>query len=217
MPSTPHPLYPRFLDLIISSLYSISCLPQDIEYISTLLWPIYTATLPPHAEQTFLGRALEDPENPPPPLLVTVKLLTELKHQLSIPLAASIEAVLTRQTGHEQFLKAMTPATTHNRNGNSDSFDFALALTPNKRVVPRPPTLELPLCAKYLIVAAYCASYNPPKSDLRLFGRGTGPDGKRKRGGGTRRAGYGRVRLGKVSVGLTEHRHDRPRPRAWFV
>lgn len=68
----------------------------------------------------------------------------------------------------------------------------------NKRVVPRPPALELSLCAKYLIVAAYCASYNPPKSDLRLFGRGTGPEGKRKKGGGTRRAGYGRVRLGKV-------------------
>lgn len=188
MPKTPHPLYSRFLDLIISSLYSITCLPQEVEYISTLLWPIYTALLPPHAEQTLLGRSHDDATNPPPPLLVTVKLLTELKHQLSLPLAAAIEAVLTRQTGHQQFQQAMTPPT-------STTFDFALA---PKRTIPRPPALDLPLCAKYLMVAAYCASYNPPKSDLRLFGRGTGPDGKRKKGGGTRRAGYGRVRMGKV-------------------
>ena len=64
--------------------------------------------------------------------------------------------------------------------------------------------MELPLCAKFLLVAAYCASYNPAKSDVRLFGRGTGPDGKRRRGGAgsTRRAGYGKVRMGKVSQRL---------------
>lgn len=56
------------------------------------------------------------------------------------------------------------------------------------------------MVAKYLLVAGYCASYNPAKSDLRLFGRGTGPEGRKKKGGGTRRAGYGRVRIGKVSI-----------------
>ncbi|XP_050502088.1 origin recognition complex subunit 5-like [Diabrotica virgifera virgifera] len=31
------------------------------------------------------------------------------------------------------------------------------------------PTLELPFYAKYLLIAAYLASYNPPKDDKRLF------------------------------------------------
>lgn len=55
------------------------------------------------------------------------------------------------------------------------------------------------MVGKYLLVAAYCGSYNPAKTDLRLFGRAVGPNGKKKKGGGTRRAGYGRVRMGKVS------------------
>jgi origin recognition complex subunit 5 len=62
--------------------------------------------------------------------------------------------------------------------------------------------LDLPVVGRYLVVAAYCASYNPVKSDLRLFGRGAGIDGKRRRGGGTRRVGYGRTRVGKVSRSL---------------
>lgn len=71
-----------------------------------------------------------------------------------------------------------------------------------RKVVPKVPALELPLVARYLLVAGYCASYNPAKSDLRLFGRATGPDRKMKKGGGTRRAGYGRVRIGKVSANI---------------
>ena len=74
------------------------------------------------------------------------------------------------------------------------------------RAALAPSSLDLPLGAKFLLVAGYCASYNPAKSDLRLFGRGTGPDGKRRRGGGTRRAGYGRTRVGKVKrLPLSSH------------
>ena len=186
LPSSSHPLYPRFLDLILSTLLPLTSLPSEIDYLSSALWPIYTSSLPPHLEQTSLGRPLPDPETPPPPLVITVKLLTDLKHQLTLPLTAAIEDVLTRQIGRSDFTTAMlAPASDTGR---------------TRRVVPKAPGLEVSMIEKYLLVAGYCASYNPAKSDLRLFGRGTGPEGRRKKGGGTRRAGYGRVRIGKVSL-----------------
>jgi len=160
--------------LILSTLLPLTSSPSEIEYISQTLWPIYTATLPPHYEQHLLNRPY--PEPTPPPLAITVKLLTDLKHQLSLPLTAAIESVLTRQIGRREFGDAMIA----------------------RKVVPKAPGMEVPLVGKYLLVAGYCASYNPAKSDMRLFGRATGPDRRLKKGGGTRRAGYGRVRIGKV-------------------
>ena len=78
-----------------------------------------------------------------------------------------------------------------------DTIDNPLA-GPSKRSLPRAPSLSVPYIAKFLLIASYLASQNPPRTDLRLFGRGLTADGKKKKGGGTRRAGYGRVKVGKV-------------------
>jgi origin recognition complex subunit 5 len=187
LPASEHPVWPRFLDLLLATLSPLlpSSPPSELAYLASALWPIYTSSLPPHFEQHLLHRPYPDPSLPPPPLAITVKLLTDLKAAMAVPLAAAIEFVLPRLSGSAEFTDALLP-----RPGD------VLGI---KRGVPRPPPLELPLVARFLVVAAYCASYNPAKSDLRLFGRAVGGDGKRKRGGGTRRAGYGRVRMGKVS------------------
>ncbi|WVR07082.1 hypothetical protein IAU60_004121 [Kwoniella sp. DSM 27419] len=181
LPASAHPLWSRFLDLLLSTVLPLITPPiQELHYLSLSLWPIYTASLPPHLEMTLLNMAYPDASHPPPPLEVNIKLLTDLKSQLSLALASAIESLLPRQIGSEQFVKALTPG-------------------PGKmRQLPKPPTMELTLVARFMLIAAYAASYNPAKSDVRLFGRGTGPDGKRKKGGGTRRAGYGRARIGKV-------------------
>lgn len=188
-PGSEHPLYPRFLDLIIATMAHLvpTSPPSELDYVATALWPLYTATLPPHAEMTLLGKRYPDESNSPPPLAITVRLLTDLKHQLSLALASAAESVLPRTTGRAEFTRALIPFTPE-----------GLPRPTSVRSVPRPPPLELPRAAQFLLVAAYCASYNPAKTDVRLFGRGTGPDGRRRRGGGTRRAGYGRVRVGKV-------------------
>lgn len=46
------------------------------------------------------------------------------------------------------------------------------AMPATKPPIPRPTFPRLPLYAKYLVLAAYCASYNSPRTDLRMFGRG---------------------------------------------
>ena len=40
-------------------------------------------------------------------------------------------------------------------------------------------SLELPYCSKFLLIAAYIASYNPPKTDKRFFLKNAGKIRKR--------------------------------------
>lgn len=64
-------------------------------------------------------------------------------------------------------------------------------------------TTNLPRMAKFLLIAAFLASYNPPRKDLMFFGRGRWEGGgKKKKGGGTRKATSGgrKGTVAKVSV-----------------
>ncbi|KAJ9092366.1 hypothetical protein QFC21_006868 [Naganishia friedmannii] len=70
--------------------------------------------------------------------------------------------------------------------------------------IPKPPIPRLPLYAKYLVLAAYCASYNSPRTDLRMFGRGPLTlRGKTRRSSGAGRGYEGSGSAGKkVGAGL---------------
>lgn len=187
-PASSHPLWSRFLDLLLSSLLHLTSSPiTELEYASQALWPIYTSSLPPHLEQNQLNKLYPDPDKPPEPLMTSVKLLTDLKHNLAVPLAVAAEELLTRRTGISGFRERATRA-----------IPGTPSRTPTRSADPGGLAGDMSLCTKFLVVAAYCASYNPAKTDLRLFGR-MSSDGKRLRGGGMRRAGYGRTRIGKVS------------------
>ena len=64
-------------------------------------------------------------------------------------------------------------------------------------IVPKPATMkarthELPYYAKWLLIAAYFASYNPAKLDALFFMKSTERK-RRKKGGGTARSGGGRA------------------------
>ena len=190
--SSTHPLWPRFLDLIIPVLGNFTPSPQlELEYVAEALWPVYTRNLPDHLEQNLLGRPYPDPANPPPQLQISIKLLTDLKHAMAVPLAVASEELLTRKIGITNFADSLKRA------GGAGATPSRFAGITAKTIGEGGLAADLGFCSKVLVVAAYCASYNPPKSDQRLFGR-IGTDGKRRRGG-ARRAGYGRTRVGKVS------------------
>jgi len=48
-------------------------------------------------------------------------------------------------------------------------------------------TRSLPTLQKYILLAAFLASSNPPRTDMRMFSRNRETRSKRRRGGGTRR------------------------------
>ncbi|WWC70029.1 uncharacterized protein I206_103973 [Kwoniella pini CBS 10737] len=192
--ASPHPLWSRFLDLLLSTTLSL-CYPsiEEISYLAEALWPIYTSKLNPHFSMIHLNQSYPDPLNPPKELEINLKLLTDLKYQLSLSLTSSIENLLPRQIGLNEFKKSFLPS------NSTSTFDFVIGNNNGiGKNLPKLPNIELNNIENFLLVASYCASYNPPKSDIKLFGRSSGPIGKRKKGGGFRRAGYGRVRIGKV-------------------
>lgn len=208
-----HPLWPHFLNLFLATFYPLVHGLQELAYLAGPLWEIYTAALPPHAESALLmathkssgeregteGEGEEDgPSHLPPKapkLEITVKLLTDLKYALSLPLTLAIEHLLPRRISPREFVHFLRPSPA----GTAPTDPRALLAARAKKGIPKLPGLDIPVVGRYLIVAGYLAGQNPAKSDLRLFGRGMGVDGKRKRGGGTRRAGYGKVKVGKVS------------------
>ncbi|CCX04234.1 Similar to Origin recognition complex subunit 5; acc. no. O43114 [Pyronema omphalodes CBS 100304] len=64
--------------------------------------------------------------------------------------------------------------------------DTVIPLTSAERIVVK--SHDLPYYSKFLLIAAYLASYNPARYDIQLFTKGT--DGKKKRrGGGSKKPG----------------------------
>lgn len=90
------------------------------------------------------------------------------------------------------------------RGGNvQDPIVARLAAMPvTKPPIPKPALPRLPLYAKYLVLAAYCASYNSPRTDLRMFGRGPLTlRGKTRRSGVDAAGSAGRGYEGSGSAG----------------
>jgi origin recognition complex subunit 5 len=58
----------------------------------------------------------------------------------------------------------------------------------------------LPRMSKFILVAAFLASTNPAKTDLRMFGRGQDENKKKRRKGGGPRRGSGKNVVAKVGV-----------------
>ena len=70
--------------------------------------------------------------------------------------------------------------------------------------------LSLPTSAAFLLMAAYLASYNPPRTDVRMFAVGAdenvnGKSKGRKKGGGMRKASSPT----KVGLNLVFEKHKR--------
>ncbi len=77
--------------------------------------------------------------------------------------------------------------------------------------IPKPKPSRIPYYAKYLVLAAYFASFNPRTSDLRMFGRGplAEPWKGKKKGGGMRKVALSRNVVGRVGkVSFSERRRD---------
>lgn len=73
----------------------------------------------------------------------------------------------------------------------------------NRREYCVPPHIRsLTTIAKYILIAAFLASHNPHKSDLKLFGRSISEKGKRRKGGGTARVRAAVGPRGKTKVCL---------------
>lgn len=56
--------------------------------------------------------------------------------------------------------------------------------------------VDLPYYTRFLLIASYLASYNPPRFDVRYFAKSTNENVRKKKGGGTRKSGAKVDKLG---------------------
>ncbi|GAA98732.1 uncharacterized protein L969DRAFT_92129 [Mixia osmundae IAM 14324] len=86
----------------------------------------------------------------------------------------------------------MTPSKRGRSNATQSPTSSACASpskSPQKATIERrsSPLLSLPVIGRYLAIASYFASYNPAKSDVRMFAVEEPEGGRKKKGGGTRK------------------------------
>ena len=194
------------------------------------LWPIYTAGLASRQAPIPLAdeNDMQVDQPPQPELKVTTSLLIELKNRSTYAFALANEHLITDKIPVEIFVQAfkreergptegpktdaekaffdLIPSVSRSTDEPASASASTLAPLPVGRLAANPIVLKpsvpaLPLYAKYLVLAAYCASYNSVKSDMRMFGRGplTSASGLKGRAGlGLERNGAGYEGGGKA-------------------
>lgn len=250
------PVYPYFLSLLYATsahLVPQDTVPT-LTRLKNALWPIYTAGL--EARQTSISKvdddAIQKDEPTRPGFKVTTSLLIELKNRSTYAFALANEHLISDKIPVETFTQAfrqenqgsaegpktdaekaffdLIPAATRGQDqavaGPSVQAPVPVVRLNANPIILKPAVPALPLYAKYLVLAAYCASYNSVKSDMRMFGRGPltsasglkgraglglerntpGYEGGGKAGGKTGQ-GLKKVKLGKVGKVRPESRY----------
>ncbi|OBZ83491.1 Origin recognition complex subunit 5 [Choanephora cucurbitarum] len=149
--------YTGFLE-VIYAMFQINCKDlNELRYFASLLYPIY---IRPIQE----GR-LDKKEK--------AKLLYEAKPYFS----SATEKLYLREISSAEWTRDMLK-------DNDDDEDNHKIDRDEQKIGKA--EVELPFYAKFLLIAAYLASYNPPRFDVRYFAK-SAEERKKKKGGGTRK------------------------------
>ncbi|KAL7639482.1 UNVERIFIED_CONTAM: hypothetical protein RMT77_009983 [Armadillidium vulgare] len=150
------------VDILVSEQPMDCCLSKDgyKNYISLLLSVFYLATrnlpelkhlaelhLKSYCDPVIKGEAKEDE-------------LRFLWKNIEPKFKKALSTVYLREVSSEQFMKIQ------------ESMDSEVKVPQNNK--PNLTKIELPFYSKFLLISAYLASYNPPKSDKRFFTKNHG-------------------------------------------
>ncbi|KAI0300562.1 origin recognition complex subunit 5 C-terminus-domain-containing protein [Multifurca ochricompacta] len=163
MPHAYHPafaeLYAQYVSALFSTCSPFTRDPYELAYVAAAQWPSFIAPV--------LDAQKGATEFHPIPEDVRLRLL-----RVFLPsFAAALEALLPRRM-HATAWSRM-----------SDMADGVRIDEKNSEVT----TCSLTTLQKYVLLAAFLASSNPPKTDARMFARGHEMRSKRRRGGGVRK------------------------------
>ncbi|KAG6901780.1 hypothetical protein C0995_008026 [Termitomyces sp. Mi166 len=194
-------LYSHFAAVLCDVCYPFTHDPSEIEYIAAARWPGFAQpVLDQHqrslADDMDLDAAEESQLRPPP---------EDIRMRLTRLFNASLSAAL------EELYPRLTNAT-----------DWAAKNKPEPNILSAQPSqaargkdqpgksseaaaLALPRMSKFILVAAFLASTNPAKSDIRMFGRGLDEKKRKRRARKTTKSGPTKVPqrlLGPVAFSL---------------
>jgi origin recognition complex subunit 5 len=197
------PLYSHFCSILYSICSPFTHDPDELAYISAARWPGFAQpVLDEHRQQLDLqqqqregagmGNIVHNSElKLVPPTEETRIRLTRL---FTPTLTAALEALYPRLTSASSWARDKAP-------------ELGLLALPPARASPLRPKPNgdanavdtLPRMSKFILIAAFLASTNPAKTDLRMFGRGLDESKKKRRKGGPRK-GSGKSSVAKVGT-----------------
>lgn len=193
---TLRPLYNQFLETLHSICSPFTKDPYELAYIAAARWPGFVKpVLDAYKREVkeFQASARERPVQDPPELLLPREDVRIRLMRLFTPsFTAALESLYPRLENATQWahthappddLLDLEPSQIHilmraMGASGTDSSEFTDASIE-----------DLPRMSRFILVAAFLASTNPPKSDLRMFGRGLDERAKsrRRKGGGFRK------------------------------
>ena len=181
------PLYKHFSTVLYSICSPFTHDPHELAYISAARWPGFVQpVLDEHKHNKWLDAEtqmnLDDNEVLKPP---TEDVRMRLMRLFTPSMTAALETLYPRLTNASAWARANVP-------------EQSLLTLPFEKSSPskaRPPQTKttassgdvLPRMSKFILVAAFLASTNPAKSDLRMFGRGLDERKKKRKGYGPRK------------------------------
>ncbi|KAI1798294.1 origin recognition complex subunit 5 C-terminus-domain-containing protein [Ganoderma leucocontextum] len=193
------PLYAYFLTSLYSICGPFTHVPLELSYIAAARWPGFVQpVLDAHRKQ--LQEVAEAPDDDPdaegeldldeiPPLSEETRL--RLLRLFTPSLTAALESLYPRLTSAAHWARLHTPPpdllTIHPGHAPEALLAQAAAAANNLGATAAGGGLTeasveaLPRMAKFILVAAFLASTNPARSDLRMFGRGLDERTKRRR------------------------------------
>jgi origin recognition complex subunit 5 len=164
-PHTYHPalaqLYAQYASALYSACSPFTRDPHELTYVAAAQWPSFVAPV--------LEAQKGAVEFHPIPEDVRLRLL-----RMFLPtFTAALEALLPRRTHASAWSRI------------PDVIEGAGADERNAEMVT---IHSLTTLQKYILLAAFLASSNPPRTDMRMFARSRETHFKRRRGGGMRKA-----------------------------
>ena len=175
------PLYRQFLSTLYDVCSPFTKDPNELAYIAAARWPGFiTPILDEH--RRLLGEARDNPADEEEEFELTAPTedaRIRLIRLFTPSFTTALEALYPRLSNAAEWAVYNQPQ----RNLLSSGFSGANLID---KSVPQTPhgtlTEVLPRMSKFVLLAAFLASTNPTKSDIRMFGRALDERKKRKRG-----------------------------------
>ncbi|KAG6373225.1 putative origin recognition complex, subunit 5-like protein [Boletus reticuloceps] len=190
------PLYEQYMETLYNAISIYTNDPIELQYVAAARWPGFVKPVISQYEE--LVRQAEEEESDPPELEppATDGRLRLFKFFLPT-FTAALDALYPRlDNAADWAAKNEYDAGQRFVTSNCDGLANRVKLASIIKVD------HLPRMSKFILITAYMASTNPPKSDLRMFGRGPEERKKRRRKSASPKKTGGAQTIVKVSQRL---------------
>jgi hypothetical protein len=194
------PLYEQYVETLYNAVSIYTNDPLELQYVAAARWPGFVKPVISQYDE-LVQQAEEDGSDPPELELPGTDGRLRLFKFFLPTFTAALDALYPRLDNAADWA-AKNDYDAGHREGLSNRVKAASSFKVD----------HLPRMSKFILIAAFVASTNPPKSDVRMFGRGPEERKKRRRKSGSPRKSGGAHTVVKVRARtlLFLTSHDRP-------